>query len=76
MADAKKCDRCWQYYEVYGEPTAAEARITVANTNAVDLMMLPKYGSEKLIKRFELCPSCARFAVTLLTTPPGTPAKR
>lgn len=63
MADAKKCDRCGTFYEVY------VPKKTAARLNAVDLMALCENGlsSEHLVRRMELCPACAAYIHAVLT---------
>lgn len=70
MADAKKCDRCGAYYDAY-----VPARRDNPPLNGVDEMQLVGNTGE-LLKRFELCPNCARFIHAALCTPPSRPAKQ
>lgn len=70
MANAKKCDRCGVYYDPY-----VPARRDNPPLNGVDEMQLVG-ANEAIFKRFELCPTCARFIHAALSTPPSLPAKQ
>lgn len=70
MANAKKCDRCGTYYDLY-----VPARRNNPPLNGVDEMQIVG-ASEALLKRYELCPACARYIHAVLSAPPDTPAKQ
>lgn len=70
MANAKKCDRCGAYYDAY-----VPARRDNPPLNGVDEMQI-LCNTEARLKRFELCPACARFIHAALHTPPSLPAKQ
>lgn len=70
MADAKKCDRCGAFYEVYGKNKGDPEFNTVE-----EILLLPWSNSRKDI-RYELCPACARYIHAVLTTLPDQPPKQ
>ena len=70
MADAKKCDRCGAFYEAYRPGKKGPPM------NGIDMMDLgDPITDEKLIRRFELCPTCAAYLHAVLIIEP-VPAGR
>lgn len=70
MADAKKCDRCGTFYEVYGLKKGDPEFNTVE-----EVLLFPRSNNGKY-KRYELCPVCARYLHAVLTTPPDQPPEQ
>lgn len=70
MADAKKCDRCGTFYEVYGKAKDDP------EFNTVEEVLLFPWSNNRKCRRYELCPACVRYIHAVLTTPPETPAKQ
>ena len=60
MADAKKCDRCKKFYDMYGGIPFYDS--SNMHYNCIEL----RYNSSSMYCRFELCEDCQKALYSFL----------